>query len=553
MNPETPSASVPRIVSGIPLSDGRGEGRIFHVRGGIAKRAHRTHTIPDDQIASETGRMRQAIQLVSLVLENSIRQVTQSLGESYAAMFVALREILHDPSLMVVITEQIESLHHDAGSAVATVFTSFRERLSNAPSPYLRERANDLMELQESVLDALANSDALADTTKSRRRDKGKTGTTIAVVETLSPRLVLELNASRVSGIACERSGPTSHAAILCRAFGIPAIEGIKSILGQLHEGEYAMLDGARGTIGVADRRAAVARIFCSGVQPGMTHEKNLDLSQITLMANLNFARNAITALAAGAQGIGLYRTEFEFLIANRLLTKQEQFLRYRNVVIAMMGLPVTIRLLDIAADKSSDIFAAFGGQIDPACSGAQFLLSWPELLETQAGAIAQTASFGPVMVLYPMVADAEQFLRLKSVFCNAVPEITTERLQHGAMIELPSAVDTVTDIFEQADFACLGTNDLTKHLLDVDRETAVAHGAEIVRSPKLWDAIGRVAAASVTQGKNLTVCGEMASDLRLLPRFIDLGLKTFSMDIRKIRRLRKRNTDQVTDAPRTQ
>jgi phosphoenolpyruvate-protein kinase (PTS system EI component) len=194
-------------------------------------------------------------------------------------------------------------------------------------------------------------------------------------------------------------------------------------------------------------------------------------------MANLNFARNAITALAAGAQGIGLYRTEFEFMVANRLLTEQEQFVRYRKVVIAMMGLPVTIRLIDIAADKSPEILSSFGGNIDPSCCGAQFLLSRPGLFKTQARAIARAAAFGPVRVLYPMVTDAAQFLCLKKAFCNAAADKSLPALLHGAMIEQPSAVDDAGRIFESADFACLGTNDLTKHLLHVDRDTAIAHG----------------------------------------------------------------------------
>jgi len=129
----------------------------------------------------------------------------------------------------------------------------------------------------------------------------------------------------------------------------------------------------------------------------------------------------------------------------------------------------------------------------------------------------------------------------LKRAFSAAVGEELSARLKHGAMIELPSAVDDARGILEAADFACLGTNDLIKHLLDVDRETAVAHDARIVNSPKLWEAIGRVALAATTWGKELTVCGEMASNLHVLPAFMDLGIRTFSMNISMIRSLRKR------------
>ena len=543
MNQEKSIASLPRILNGIPLSDGNGEGHIWHALGVVPTRFRQSPAIPDSLVMSELGKMRHAVQLVSLVLENSIHQVTERLGVSYADMFVALREMLHDPFLLEEIREQIESHHSDAGSAITAAIESFRMRFSDSPSPYIRERANDLLELQRSLLDALASSDSLIDSTKANHRFKRKSANAIAVVETLTPRLVLDLKNTQVSGIACERAGPTSHAAILCRAFGIPAVEGILNIFQQLPQGGYAMIDGASGTIRAADRRKAIRPHFRKSNHPGIVTVKNIDFSQITLMANLNLAQNAITALAAGAQGIGLYRTEFEFIVANRLLSEQEQFFLYRNVVIAMMGLPVTVRLIDIAVDKSAEIFDSLAGRIDPSCGGALFLLSRPDLLETQARAIAKTASFGPVRVLYPMVADAEQFVRLKKAFCNAIVKESSASMQHGAMIEQPSAVEGARGILEEAEFACLGTNDLTKHLLHVDREMAVAHGAEIVCSPKLWDAIGHVALVASSLGKELTVCGEMASDLRLLTRFTDLGIRTFSMDIRKIRRLRKRTS----------
>jgi phosphoenolpyruvate-protein phosphotransferase (PTS system enzyme I) len=227
-------------------------------------------------------------------------------------------------------------------------------------------------------------------------------------------------------------------------------------------------------------------------------------------------------------------------MLENRLLSGQEQFVRYRTVVIAMMGLPVTIRLLDISVDKTASVFDSFGSRDDPSRCGAMFLLSCPEILETQAKAIAEASLFGPVRVVYPMVADTRQFLQLKKAFCHAAGEELSGKLKHGAMIEQPSAVDDARGILEAADFACLGTNDLIRLFLHVDRETAITHDAKIVNASLLWEAIGRVASAASTFGKELTVCGEMASNLAVLPRFIEMGIRTFSMDISKIRYLRK-------------
>jgi len=530
----------PRILSAIPLSDGKAEGFLWHAQGGLPRPAQHHSTIPETMIVGEVGMMRQAVQTVSLVMENSIYQVTERLGKSYAGIFVAFREMLHDPVLLGAMQEEIEKRRLDAGSSITKVLESFRKRLSEAQTPVFRDRAADLLELQTSLLDALDSAEGYGGNLGAPCPERVRENNTIAVVGTLTPRLVLDLKNTDVRGIACEVAGPTSHASILCRAFGIPAVSGVKQIHHQLPQNDYAVMDGKSGTIRCAGGRQA----FSESTNPAAGRPDKsvgLDLSRVILMANLNLSQNAISAFAAGAQGIGLYRTEFEFMLDNRLLSKQEQFIRYRSVVVAMMGHPVTIRLLDISVDKTAGIFESFGSPDDPSCSGALFLLSRPEILEAQAKAISEASLFGPVRVVYPMVADTKQFLQLKRAFSAAVGEELSARLKHGAMIELPSAVDDARGILEAADFACLGTNDLIKHLLDVDRETAVAHDARIVNSPKLWEAIGRVALAATTWGKELTVCGEMASNLHVLPAFMDLGIRTFSMNISMIRSLRKR------------
>jgi phosphoenolpyruvate-protein phosphotransferase (PTS system enzyme I) len=484
--------------------------------------------------------MRQAIQIVSFVMENSILQVKKRLGKSYADMFVVLREMLHDPMLIAAIQEQIEEQHLDAASSVTAAVESFYLRLSQSPSPFVRERAADLLDLKTNLLDALDSKDC--QNVDSDYPDSTKNSDAVAIVETLTPRLVLDLKNTHVRGLACEHAGPTSHAAILCRAFGLPAVAGIKSIHKQLPKEGYAIVDGGNGMIGIAGQRRELSVFRGKGHRPRATDEKSFNLSNITLMANIDLSEDVINALSAGAQGIGLYRTEFEFMANNRLLTKQEQFIRYRTVVIAMMGLPVTIRLMDIAVDKWAGIFDLSGHPIDSSYYGALFLLSRPDLLEMQACAISEASLFGPVRVLYPMVADAKQFMELKRLFRNSVDAKCMERLQHGVMIEQPSAVDDAQEIVIVSDFVCLGTNDLTKHILHIDRETAIAHGAEIFHAPQLWDAIGRVAAATSDGGKELTVCGEMASNLNLLSRFTDLGIRTFSMNIHRIRYLKKGN-----------
>jgi phosphotransferase system enzyme I (PtsI) len=227
-------------------------------------------------------------------------------------------------------------------------------------------------------------------------------------------------------------------------------------------------------------------------------------------------------------------------MVAGRILTQREQFLKYRNVVITMMGMPVYIRLLDVAEDKAGEVFNAYGGHVEAPYSGAKFLLSWPELMQTQARAIAGAAAYGPVRVIYPMISDADQFAELKRLVRGALNQDTPSQLLHGAMIEQPSACRDAERILRHADFASLGTNDLTRLILNVDRATAMSSPARLTHSQELWDAIAHVAEVATRLGKELTVCGEMASDLRLTKRFMSLGIRTFSMDVKKIKHFRR-------------
>ena len=540
-----------RLLTGIPLSAGIGEGFVWHAIDEIPQQVRDKRYISESMIVGELGKMRQAIQLVSLVIENSIHQISHRLGKPYADMFVALREMLHDSAIINALVEQIELRHLDAASAVIVVLDSFRLRFSEIPIPYLRERGTDILELQHSLLDALASADTQSEkSTEASSCSTPESSCAIAVVETLTPRMVLDLKNTNVSGILCEFAGQTSHAAILCRAFGIPAITGITAIHSQIPLNWYARLDGKTGTVNISAQRRLTPDIHDQISNREAPLDSPLDLSQIVIMANLNLSQNAISALAVGAQGVGLYRTEFEFMLENRILTQEEQFARYRTVVTAMMGLPVTIRLLDISADKAAALFDS-----QKSTDGAAFLLSHPQLLRTQARAIAEASIFGPIRVLYPMVKDARQFIELRRIFREGAGEELFKRLHHGPMIERQSAVTDAEALLTEADFACLGTNDLTKDLLNINRDTAIVHDATILNAHKLWDAITTVATHATALGKELTVCGEMAGNIDTLARFTGINIRTFSMDIPKIRLLTKSNSsgfrqDQPESSP---
>jgi phosphoenolpyruvate-protein kinase (PTS system EI component) len=241
-------------------------------------------------------------------------------------------------------------------------------------------------------------------------------------------------------------------------------------------------------------------------------------------------------ARVAKAEGIGLYRTELEFFAAGRALDEEEQLARYAAVTEAMGDRPVYFRLLDIGADKPSPIFEVQGEE-NPSLGlrGARFLLRRPDYLRSQARALARLSALRPVHVLYPMVIDLAQFRRLRALFEDAVADLPKGTIFHGVMFEVPSAVLEAREIFEEADFGSVGTNDLVQFLFAVDRNNA--HVAEDYFPDRavFWKLLKDLVIAAREAARPLSICGEMAADPRYIPRLLALGMRTVSVSARHI------------------
>jgi phosphoenolpyruvate-protein kinase (PTS system EI component) len=244
--------------------------------------------------------------------------------------------------------------------------------------------------------------------------------------------------------------------------------------------------------------------------------------------------------VAAGAEGIGLYRTEFELLQVARVLTEEEQVTRYQAVLAAAAGRPVTFRLFDLGSDKQ---FPALGipAETNPALGwrGARLLLGRPELFGDQARAIVRAAAGQPVRVLYPMITDAAQFLELKRRFLNATGELDVRHISHGVMFEVPAACLEADSVLAVADFASIGTNDLTQYLFAVDRDNDLVAGDFSADQPALWRVLDLLVQAAAAAGKSLTLCGELGGNPLVVPRLIGLGLRTVSVAPRLITSVR--------------
>jgi phosphoenolpyruvate-protein kinase (PTS system EI component) len=523
--------------AGTPIAGGIGDGRAWVVLKTI-HRIRKNATIPPKYHAREEGKIRHAIQLLSFVIDSSIQQITFRAGEPHAQIFIALKEILHDPSILSKIVAVIKTKNSTAYSAVQEVFGNLRGELGKRSIFQSGEIVKDLIELEQGLLDALINPNSLFQDQEDNQ-EKDKPGR-IILCKYLTPRLVLESRGRRVKGIVSEFGGGNSHAAILCRALGIPAVSDVAAVCVKRYNNAAVALNGDTGEVVLSLKCNNIRN--CLHADTGLVHRLPVATAPepLHIFANINLSEHAWQVLKSGASGIGLYRTELEFLAAGRFLTEEEQVVKYRNLVMAMMGMPIVIRLLDVSHDKIVPILKTINHNIDPSLTGADFLEAYPAILEMQARAIARVGDLGDVKILYPMVKSAGQFEKLRNIVGKTITEAGASVLEHGVMFEMPSACDEADALFEISDFGSVGTNDLIKNLFDINRETGSAAMQKKARSPLVWEYISMVAASAKRANKPLTICGEMATDPEFIQRFLAMGIQSISVDFNQIKRLKQ-------------
>ena len=341
-------------------------------------------------------------------------------------------------------------------------------------------------------------------------------------------------------GFVVGRGGVNSHLAILARGLALPAvrIENPGQFVG-LDDG--ILVDGDCGRVVINPVPATLARYqeaLRLRAQIGSVCDP---VPEIKVMANLDRAQDVWQALAAKAEGIGLYRTEMEVLYTGRMLTESEQEVKYREVAAAMGSRPVSIRLLDLGADKAP-AWLKPPEEANPAlgCRGARLLLAHPELLRDQARALVRATAERPIQVIYPMITELEEFQRLRSLFEAAVADLPPGRLSHGVMFEVPSACLQAPEFFEHIDFGCIGTNDLVQYLFAVDRTSDQIDCHRLYAHPALWSVIQGLVEAARAAGKSLSLCGDLGSDPRYTRRIIAAGVRMVSASPRHVASVRR-------------
>ena len=469
------------------------------------------------------------------------------MGAAEAEIFEAQKMIAQDPSLLEKATALIRDDNMDAPHAVARVLDSYEARIQELDDEYLRERSSDIGEVKRRLLDIMGDVNPEFQCADSENCQRGRDR--IVVAEELTPMMTMELDSDHTLAFVTERGGINSHAAILARALGIPAVSGIVGAHKLITCGTELLVNGDTGEVLVGPSEQVLAEMDTpSAILAGLPEAAD-PVDGLTVMANISRASEADDALSMKAEGIGLYRTEFEFMVAGRMLSEDEQYERYSGVVKKMAGRPVVFRLFDAGGDKPLQ-FLDIQPEENPALGwrGGRLLLGHAELMRTQARALARASVHGPVRVMYPMVVDLEQFRELKALFESSLSGLPPGDLQHGVMFEVPSACLQAEEILREADFGSIGTNDLIQYLFAVDRNNElVAYDYKPGRSA-LWSLLGQMSEGAKRVGKELSVCGELAGKPDYLRRLVEIGITSLSVSPRLISRIRREAVARVEE-----
>ena len=526
-----------KVFRGIAVSAGicRGKILVLHrARHIIARRG-----LADHELNEEVGRFEKALVKTRQQILEIQGKVLETLSAKEADIFEAHLLMLEDRVLVDEVIRMIRDQKVNADFAFHTVAERYVTALVSANDEYLRERANDMRDLTARVLDNLLEVEDEFDL-------RHLAEPCILVSHDLSPSTTAQLDKRFVLGFATDIGGQTSHTAIMARSLGIPAVVGLQTVSQELDSGDYALLDGYNGTVIVnptdqtlfeygqlAKIKASLAeKLREIQQQPAVT----LDGKFIHLSANIEDQNDIESVLAHGAEGVGLFRTEYLFINHEKLPTEEEQYQSYRKVAAALKPNPVIIRTLDLGGDKFAS-HLQLAKEMNPFLGwrAIRFCLAQPELFRAQLRAILRASAEGNVKMMYPMISGLEELNQANALVEKCRTELRAEgqpfdeKMEVGAMIEIPSAALIADVLAPRVKFFSIGSNDLIQYTLAADRTNEkVSHLYEPTH-PAIIRLIKMTVEAAHRHGIWAGVCGEIAGDPVLAPLLIGLGVDELS------------------------
>ncbi len=536
-------------IHGLAVARGIAIGRAVVVAN--SRQEVRHYFLEPEQVGSELRRLRQARDAVVAELERLLADLPQEAAPELIALLEVHLMLLQDEMLVQGVCHWIEERHYNAEWALLTQLEQVSRQFDEMQDEYLRERKADLEQVVDRVLRHLRGqpADCLVATAAQAQAEQNSTegADLVLVAQDLSPADMLQFQRSMFTGFVTAVGGTTSHTAIVARSMDIPAVVGAKAAHQRIRQDDRLIVDGDAGVV-LVNPSAEVLQQYRERQQDIVLERQRLALLRhtpaitldgqaIELLANIEQPSDAAKAVQTGAQGVGLFRSEFLFMgRAAQLPDEQEQYHAYSAAVQAMQGLPLTIRTIDVGADKPLDK-AERDTCLNPALGlrAIRWSLADPAMFRTQLRAVLRAAVHGPVRLMFPMVAHWKEVGEIIGQVQLAKHELdaqgqTWAEVELGAMIEVPAAALMVRRLLDAFDFVSIGTNDLIQYTLAIDRtDEAVAHLYDPLH-PAVLQLIAHVITTANEVGKHVSVCGEMAGDLALTRLLLGLGLRSFSM-----------------------
>ena len=559
-------------IHGLAVARGIAIGRAVLVASSRVDVAH--YFISPDQVEAEIGRLRRARDEVVEELQRLQKDLPKDAPHELAALLDVHLMLLEDEELTAGVRQWIEERLYNAEWALTSQLEIIGRQFDEMEDPYLRERKADIEQVAERVLQSLKGTGSAIERVPRPRRAQQELNLEdtdaplVLVAHDLSPADMLQFKQSVFAGFVTDVGGKTSHTAIVARSLDIPAVVGARTGSQLIKQDDWVIIDGDAGVV-IVDPSPIILSEYSFKQRQGQVDRERLarlrhtpaltlDGERIELLANIEMPEDTAAALATGVVGVGLFRSEFLFMgRQGNLPGEEEQYQAYRRAVEGMNGLPVTIRTVDVGADKPLDEARHDAAHLNPALGlrAIRWSLADPSMFLTQLRAILRAAAHGKVNLLIPMLTHASEIRQTLQLVLQAREELDRKAMVYGpvrlgAMIEIPAAALTLGLFLKHFDFLSIGTNDLIQYTLAIDRaDESVAHLYDPLH-PAVLRLVADTIAACRAQGKGVSVCGEMAGDVSMTRLLLGLGLRSFSMHPSQVLAVKQRillsNTEQL-------
>ncbi|MCQ5364809.1 phosphoenolpyruvate--protein phosphotransferase [Anoxybacillus salavatliensis] len=498
--------------------------------------------------AEQVSRLQQALAKAKEELKVIQAHALKELGEDKAAIFSAHLLVLSDPELVQAVEQKIEQERVNAEFALHDVASMFIAMFEAMDNEYMKERAADIRDVTKRVLAHLLGV--------TISNPSMITEEVVIIAEDLTPSDTAQLNRKYVKGFTTDIGGRTSHSAIMARSMEIPAVVGTKEATATIQNGDIVIIDGLDGEVIVnpteeiiaqyEQKRAAFAAQKAEWAK--LVHEQTMtkDGHHVELAANIGTPNDVEGVLANGAEGIGLYRTEFLYMGRHELPTEEEQFEAYKTVLEKMEGKPVVVRTLDIGGDKELP-YLDLPKEMNPFLGfrAIRLCLDMQQMFRTQLRALLRASVYGNLKVMFPMIATLDEFRQAKAILLEEKEKLVAEgvpvsdEIEVGMMVEIPAAAVLADQFAKEVDFFSIGTNDLIQYTMASDRMNERVSYLYQPYNPAILRLIYNVIEAAHKEGKWVGMCGEMAGEQLAVPILLAFGLDEFSMSATSILRVR--------------